>query len=229
MILIPVKNLSNAKQRLSPVLDQCTRTELARAMLRDVLEAVCRFGQDEVSLVTSDAYAMELAAHFRLGVIADHANLSETSAIEAATQICMERGVNSTLVIPGDVPLIEADDLLAIYEAAPATGAVLVPSADKRGTNSVLRLPADLFPLRFGNDSFMPHLASAIATNTSCVVLSLPRIAIDVDNAEDLQRVALAVGDKPSQVMARNLGFAAGVLPANTYENVQSSSSASKA
>jgi 2-phospho-L-lactate/phosphoenolpyruvate guanylyltransferase len=122
---------------------------------------------------------------------------------------------------------MEADDLRSIYDAAPVSGAVLVPSADKRGTNAVLRSPAALFPLRFGNDSFMPHLASAIATNTSCVVLSLPRIALDVDNSQDLQRVALAPGNKPSQLMARQLGFAAGLIH-GTYENVQSSSSATK-
>jgi len=40
MILIPVKNLANAKQRLADVLDQQERTELAHAMLTDVLQAV---------------------------------------------------------------------------------------------------------------------------------------------------------------------------------------------
>ena len=40
MILIPVKNLKEAKQRLASVLDQPERTELARAMLQDVADAV---------------------------------------------------------------------------------------------------------------------------------------------------------------------------------------------
>ena len=40
MILIPVKSLANAKQRLASVLDQATRTELAQAMLFDVLETL---------------------------------------------------------------------------------------------------------------------------------------------------------------------------------------------
>ena len=39
MILIPVKNLSSAKQRLAAVLDQSARTELAQTMLRDVVAA----------------------------------------------------------------------------------------------------------------------------------------------------------------------------------------------
>jgi len=40
MILVPVKNLAKAKQRLAPVLEQSVRTEFAQAMLRDVLEAL---------------------------------------------------------------------------------------------------------------------------------------------------------------------------------------------
>src|SRR4029077_16495862 len=58
MILIPVKNLANAKQRLASLLDQVTRTELAQAMLFDVLEALATWAnRPEVSLVTSDPFA----------------------------------------------------------------------------------------------------------------------------------------------------------------------------
>jgi 2-phospho-L-lactate guanylyltransferase len=63
--------------------------------------------------------------------------------------------------------------------------------------------------LRFGNDSFMPHLSAAIATDTSCVVLSLPGIALDIDTPADLMELAQATGSKKSQLLARQHGFAA--------------------
>src|SRR3954462_47087 len=207
MILIPVKNLAKAKQRLASVLDQPARTELARVMLADVMAAIAAFAGDEVAVATNDSFALELAGRYRFEVIRDEANVSETEAIEMATQICEARGITSTLVIPGDIPLIDAEDLRAIYETSPVAGSLLVPSRDKRGTNAVLRRPASLFPLRFGNDSFMPHLAAAIATNKSCVVLSLPRIGLDIDTPEDLCKLAKASGEKRSQVLARKLGF----------------------
>jgi 2-phospho-L-lactate guanylyltransferase len=207
MILLPVKNLAKAKQRLASVLDQAARTELAQAMLTDVVAAIASFAGDEVVLITSDPFALELAGHYRFEVLRDEANTSETDAIEMATRVCEARGSTSTLVIPGDIPLIDASDIRAIYEASPKTGSVLVPSTDKRGTNAVLRRPASLFALRFGNDSFMPHLAAAIATNKSCVVLSLPRIGLDIDTPEDLYQLAQAPGEKRSQVLARQLGF----------------------
>jgi 2-phospho-L-lactate/phosphoenolpyruvate guanylyltransferase len=116
------------------------------------------------------------------------------------------------MVIPGDIPLINAGEIKQIYDNAPERGCVLVPSADKRGTNAMLRRPSALFPLRFGNDSFMPHLTAAINTNTSCVVLSLPGIALDIDTPDDLHQLALASGDRKSQVLARQFGF--GQVPA---------------
>jgi 2-phospho-L-lactate guanylyltransferase len=207
MILIPVKDLERAKQRLAPVLDQATRTALAQAMLSDVLQAVAASETDEVSLVTCDAFAADLARQYGFGIIRDNLNLSETDAIEMACRICDSRGVNQTLVIPGDIPMIQAAEIRSIYDSAPVTGTVLVPSLDKRGTNAVLRRPTALFPLRFGNDSFLPHLAAAIATNKSCVVLSLPGVALDIDTADDLHQVAINPGNTRSQILVRKLGF----------------------
>jgi 2-phospho-L-lactate guanylyltransferase len=206
MILVPVKDLANAKQRLSPMLHQSARTELAYAMLRDVLEAVAEFGGDEVSLVTSDSFAIELAASHGFGVIRDDSNLSETDAIDMATRDCESRGVESTLVIPADIPLIEASEIAMIYRNAPQMGSVLVPAHDGRGTNAILRRPAALFPLRFGNDSFVPHLAAANATGKPCVLLSLAGIGLDIDTPEDLRQLALASGNKRAQLLARNFG-----------------------
>ena len=85
---------------------------------------------------------------------------------------------------------------------------MLVPSSDRRGTNAVFRRPAGLFPLRFGNDSFRPHLSAAHTTGKPCIVLSLPGIALDVDTPEDLRQLASAQGDTRAQQLARRWGFA---------------------
>ncbi len=205
MILIPVKNLSNAKQRLASILDQPSRTELAQTMLFDVLETIGKWqDRPEVGIVTSDPFAIEVAEHFRFEVIPDHRNISETDAIEMATQLCVERGVENTLVIPGDIPLIQAWELEKILELAPAEGSVLVPAADHRGTNAAFRRPANLFPLRFGNDSFKPHHAAAVASGKPCIVVPLPGIALDVDNPGDLSQLLTAPGNTRAQRLLRD-------------------------
>jgi len=216
MILIPVKSLVQAKQRLASVLSQTARTELAQAMLLDVLEALDKWvDRPAVTLVTSDSFALELARQFSFETIADITNRSETDAIEGATRVCESRGIASTLVIPGDVPLIQSWELQKVLEAAPVEGTVLVPAADGRGTNAAFRRPCGLFPLRFGNDSFQPHLAAARATGKPCVVLSLAGIALDIDSPSDLQQLAAAPGETRSQQLARRWNLADLSLAAN--------------
>jgi 2-phospho-L-lactate guanylyltransferase len=204
MILIPVKNLDSAKQRLASALDQSARTELARAMLQDVFDAVRGYAKrPPVAVVTSDPFATKLAREYNFEVIPDPLNPGETGAIEMATRICVERGCESTLVIPADIPLIQSWELEEIYKHAPAEGSVLVPAADGRGTNAAFRRPADLFPLRFGNDSFKPHHAAARATEKPCIVLKLLGIAMDIDNPDDLRQLASLPGETRAQRLAR--------------------------
>jgi 2-phospho-L-lactate guanylyltransferase len=121
-----------------------------------------------------------------------------------ATAVCCERGARSTLVIPADIPLVESVDLQRVADAAPPQGAVLVTDAAGRGTNAAWRSPANLFPLRFGNDSFLPHLAAAKATGLPCVVLDLPSMARDVDRPEDLRELASANGGRRAQRLVRS-------------------------
>ncbi len=216
MILVPVKNLSNAKQRLAAILDQPSRTELAQSMLFDVLETIGLWpNRPEVGIVSSDPFAQELAKHFHFHVIPDGKNVSETDAIEMATQICVDRGVESTLVIPGDIPLIQSWELEKVVAAAPALGSVLVPAADGRGTNAALRKPANLFPLRFGNDSFKPHRAAAEATGNPCIIVPLPGIALDVDNPEDLSQLLASPGNTRTQRLLRDWDLSELPLAAN--------------
>ena len=209
MILVPVKNLVDAKQRLSSILSPEERFALARAMCEDVLQALARWqSRPGVAIVTSDSFARDLARRFNFEVVADD-NSGETSAIDMATAFCRERGAESTLVVPADIPLIDSLELQKIVDCAPhSQGAVLVPDAAGRGTNAAWRSPGDLFPLRFGNDSFLPHLAAAKATGLPCVVLELPGIARDVDRPEDLRELATANGARRSQKLVRswNLG-----------------------
>jgi 2-phospho-L-lactate guanylyltransferase len=209
VILIPVKNLTSAKQRLASILDQTARTQLAQAMLHDVVSALAEWrNRPTVSLVTSDPFAMNLASQYQFEVIPDPANPGETGAIEMATHMCEERGVEFTLVIPADIPLIQTSEFEEILKQAPAEGSVLVPAADGRGTNAAFRRPAGLFRLRFGNDSFQPHLAAAQATGKPCIVLQSPGIAIDVDNPSDLQHLLTMPGETRTQRLAREWAVA---------------------
>jgi 2-phospho-L-lactate/phosphoenolpyruvate guanylyltransferase len=217
VILVPIKNTQSAKQRLASVLDPASRMELAQTMLHDVLAAIDAWkDRPAVGVVTSDAFAMRLAAEFQFEIIPDPANPGETGAIEMATRLCVERGEDSSLVIPADIPLIQPSELEEIFRRAPREGTVLVPAGDGRGTNAAFRRPAGLFPLRFGNDSFKPHRAAAEATGKPCVVLHLAGIAVDVDNPEDLRRLVSLPGDTRAQQLLGQWNIANRLLAAET-------------
>ena len=200
MILVPIKRLETAKQRLSPLLSASERFALAEAMLHDVVAALdaCDHRR-HVALVSGDTRAHRLAQQYGFRIIDDYDDPGETGAIEMATRAAIECGAEFTLVLPADIPLITAAEVDQIFGAAPREGTVLVSSVSGRGTNAVLQRPAGLFPLRFGNDSFVPHLAAARATGKPVEVLQLAGIGVDIDEPSDLADLLEAPGNTSAQ------------------------------
>jgi len=210
ILLIPVKSLSTAKQRLANALTASQRSQFAEAMLRDVMTAAAGvLGRIDVALVTGDSRAQHLAREFGFGVIEDTRNESETAAIEMATAWCEQRGYDTTVVVPGDIPLIASDELHRLLDAAPAEGAVFVPAYDRRGSNCILRRPASLIPLRFGNDSFVPHCEAMRKTGRELVILEMPGIGLDVDNPHELDLLLQRDGDTHAQRLLRSWALGA--------------------
>ena len=211
ILLIPVKSLTSAKQRLAAVLDQQRRSQLAEAMLRDVMTAAAGvLGKIDVALVTGDARARTLATEFGFQVIEDIRNESETAAIEMATACCEQRRYDTTVVVPGDIPLVTSEELQQVLDAAPAEGAVFVPAYDRRGSNCILRRPASIIPLRFGNDSFLPHCEAMRKTGSELVILEMPGIGLDIDNPQELDLLLQRGGDTHAQRLLRSWDFGVG-------------------
>jgi len=188
MILVPIKDLSGAKQRLSPILSPDERTQLARAMAEDVFDALAPFASSPgVAVVSGDPWASRQAKACQFTIIVDDQQAGESPAIELATAYCVDNATDFSVVFPADIPLVTSEEVQKVLDAIPPRGCVVVPAGDGRGTNGILRRPADLIPLRFGNDSLLPHLAAARATGHEVVVLDgLTGIAIDVDRPDDL-------------------------------------------
>ena len=211
ILLIPFKSVATAKQRLAEALDQRQRSQLAEAMLRDVMTAAAGvMGRVDVALVTGDARAQALAHEFGFIVIEDTRNESETAAIEMATAWSEQQGYDTTIVIPADIPLIASDELHRVLNAAPAEGAVFVPAYDRRGSNCILRRPASIIPLRFGNDSFVPHCEAMRKIGKELIILEMAGIGLDVDNPHELELLVRRDGETNGQQLLRSWGFGAG-------------------
>jgi 2-phospho-L-lactate guanylyltransferase len=160
-----------------------------------------------VALVTGDVRAQAMAKEFGFLVIDDTRNESETAAIEVATAWCEQQGYDTTIVVPGDIPLITSAELQRVLDAAPAAGAVLVPAYDRRGSNCILRRPASIIPLRFGNDSFLPHCEAMQRTGKELIILEMPGIGLDIDNPHELELLVRCEGETNAQRLLRSWGF----------------------
>ena len=208
ILLIPFKSLATAKQRLAPALNAQQRSEFAEAMLHDVLTAAAGVKSTiDVALVTGDRRAQAMARESGFTIIEDERNESETEAIEMATAWSEQQRYDTTIVIPADIPLIMADELHRVLQSAPLEGAVFVPAYDRRGSNCILRRPASLIPLRFGNDSFLPHCEAMKRTGMELVIFDSPGIGLDVDNPLELELLMRRAGNTHSQRLLRSWGF----------------------
>ncbi len=185
--VVPVKETGSAKQRLARLLPANVRQDLALAMFEDVLNALSTVRElAGVVAVTVDPAAADIALRFGARVWSSGARDGHTGAVTAAARRLADAGA-TMLTLPGDIPLISPSDvehLLRIHREAP--GFSIVPARDERGSNAIVCTPADLVPLRFGTDSFFPHLAAAQARGLNPNTVYLPHIALDIDEPGDL-------------------------------------------
>lgn len=193
-VLIPVKDLGRAKQRLAPVMTQADRTALALAMMQDVFAAVAAArGVDRVFLVSSYGPAIDRGRELGWEIISEERQTCESDSVDYASRVCAERGVDALLRLPIDIPLVKAEDIdWLMREAEPAPSVVIVPSGSG-GTNAILRSPPTLFPSHFGPGSLAKHSQEAQANGASCKILNNERIELDIDEVGDL-RALLAYG-----------------------------------
>ncbi|MDE2927297.1 MAG: 2-phospho-L-lactate guanylyltransferase [Acidobacteriota bacterium] len=211
VVLLPVKELAQAKRRMAPWLSRRERAGLVRAMLEDVGRALASARlPDKVVVAGRDPELAAYAERRRWEFIREWSQTSESRSVDESAIALRQQGATSVLRVPLDVPLIEGrdvDTLLGRPLAAPA--ALLVPSRDGRGTNALLRMPPDAFPSRFGRDSLRRHLAEARRARVDATVLSNPRFGLDLDGPEDLVRFWQGKGGAATRGYLAESGLAA--------------------
>ena len=187
-ILIPVKDLSRAKQRLAALMTQEERTRLAWVMLEGTFAAAARVrSADRIAVVTLYRPVIDLAQRYGMEVISEAEQVSESVSVDFGSREARRRGASAVLRLPIDLPLIATEDIEAILSHdGPSPSVVIVPSRDGTGTNAILRRPADLFPSHFGPGSLAKHLQEAQQAQARCEVIHLPRIALDIDDPSDV-------------------------------------------
>ena len=203
-VILPVKEMAGAKQRLSPLLSPAERIALMQVMLRDVLMALSAAqGLAGIAVVTLDPWAQALAQQHGARIITEGAGEGHTGAVTAAASVLQAEGIAAILTLPGDVPAVKTPEVEALITTAgtPPTF-IIAPAHDEQGSNAILMSPPNAVKLRFGEDSYFPHLAASRAAGITPQILRLPGIAMDIDHPADIARFAGTPEAEGTQTLA---------------------------
>ena len=193
--ILPVKRFEEAKQRLRGTLPSSGRRALVRAMVHDVLDALDRVrGVHRLVVVTAEESVRALAAARGDAVIDDNVEAGQSAAAALGIARAQRAGAERVLLVPGDCPALwpqEVDAMLRRHERGP--GVVLVPDRHGTGTNALLLAPPDAIAPSFGEGSRRRHLRIALESGITPAVEPLVSLGLDVDTADDLETLQVAL------------------------------------
>ncbi len=187
-VLIPIKAFSNAKVRLSGVLDPSERADLSRSLAERVIRAC---GGVRVWVICEDEEVEKWALQFDVQVIRNpQTGLNEAAKVGVNT--LAKIGIEQVVITHAD--LINPVGLLDLFQH---DGIVLVPDRHHEGTN-VIKLPLGIeFSFQYGPDSFARHKAEAEGCSLPVTIIENTHLGFDIDNPDDLSESGLSKKDLP--------------------------------
>ena len=195
--IIPVKKFENSKTRLSPVLSADERVSLSSLMLDDTLSVLAGAQSlQQLVVVSGDRRAEEIAARHGAKFLHEEKESGVNSAVSLADSYCADQGADATVVIPQDLPLLDAVDVaMACGLAENETRCIVIcPSLRYDGTNLLLRKPSSLMETYYDNNSYEAHIKAAGRLGVPVKLFFSKKLMSDVDTAEDARQLAKEAG-----------------------------------
>ena len=187
-VIIPVKPLKNAKSRLAPVLSPDQRFELAQAMFRHVLSVTTTIQQvTGVLVISRDTKALAIAREMGAKTLQEGAMSNLNPALLRATLVVQSWRADSVLVLPADLPFINAEDLRDMVQLASDRSIVIATDRNRDGTNALLIRPPGAIEYDYGSGSYERHLRMARAAGLQVREFQSERLSLDIDVPEDLR------------------------------------------
>jgi len=201
-LVIAVKRLAAAKTRLAPVFSATTRESVVLAMLIDTITAAAAVpAVQSITVVTPDDVAGEAARKLGARVLPDptpqgHRNPLNNAIAAAEEAVRVE--TSNIVVLQGDLPALQPQELGEAIAAARAYPRSFVGDRHGTGTSALIALGVELDP-RFGQDSAERHRHSGAIELTG----AWPGLRCDIDTPDDLLVARrLGVGVTTAQAIA---------------------------
>jgi 2-phospho-L-lactate guanylyltransferase len=188
-VIIPVKPLRLAKSRLSKILTPEEREIFSETMLRHILEVVQSVPVITGTLVISrDNHALTLAREYGAKTVQESGTPELNDALLRATSIIASWNSEALLILPADLPLITAKDIVNIVNLGKEHSSVVIsPDRDKNGTNALFLRPPGLIKYAYGPGSYHRHGVLARDANAKVEVYESDGLLQDIDLPEDLE------------------------------------------
>jgi 2-phospho-L-lactate/phosphoenolpyruvate guanylyltransferase len=184
-VIVPHRGLDASKSRLSSVLSPHERGELAAHLLRRVLRIV-RLAIPDVVVISPSADLEELVQESGARLLVQR-GMGLNTGLEQARETAVAEGVMTLAVLHGDLPELDADEVLALVAAVPAgAGVAIAPDRGETGTNGLALRPPRAIPFRFGVGSLAAHRDAAEEAGLPVVIVERPGLAFDLDTPDDL-------------------------------------------
>ncbi len=190
--IVPVKPLAQAKGRLQSALPPSTRRKLVLTMLQTVIEALRDVPEIAQTLVVTADRDVALQARAQgAEILGEQEAQGLNAGVASGLRAAADMGFARALVLPADLPFATAAEIrqLLSSDTSHRPQISMVPAADGDGTNALLVAPPTILSPSFGPESFLAHLAQALARKIDVRVLHLAGLALDIDKPEDLARL----------------------------------------
>jgi 2-phospho-L-lactate guanylyltransferase len=193
-VVVLIKDFSSAKQRLQPVLGPRSRRALARRNAELAVRAAS--AGDHVLVVAGSEQVAELAKKWGAEVLVEPRPEGQNVAARRGINRAIEQGADAVLLLSSDLPLVTADAVRELLEAAvrlKSPVAMAAAAVGRGGTNALYLRPPDAIGLHFGDDSLAKFRHETEAKGVGFVVHLSDAMALDVDEPADLARLRRAV------------------------------------
>ena len=193
-IIVLIKDLDSAKQRLGPVLDSKARRDLAQRNAERAIRAAA--AGDARLVVTGSQEVAAMAERLGARALLERRQEGQNVAAKRGIEHALKNGARAVLLLSSDLPLVTRKAVRDLLDAAgrvapPAT--VAVPALGRGGTNALYLNPPDAISLHFGADSLEAFRREAETKGVKFVTFKSEAMALDLDEPADLARARPAV------------------------------------
>jgi 2-phospho-L-lactate guanylyltransferase len=193
-VVVLIKDLDMAKQRLGDVLDAKARRALA---LRNAERAIRAAAVGDHRLIVAGSPEVKTIAE-KLGgkALLERRQEGQNTAAKRGIEYALSKGARAVLVLSSDLPLVtpkSVKELLDVAGRLAPPAVVAAPALGRGGTNALYLNPPDAIALHFGADSLEAFRKEAETKGVNFAIHRSEAIALDLDEPDDLARVRRTV------------------------------------